>query len=262
MLVPAINSVIKMIMALDAVASLRAPSASCDRADKRAIHLLPNALHRSCADAALTRHLPYAFAATQMRLDALFKRGIDPRPTELRALCDRAFKASVDALPDHAALKLGKRTADLKHELAGRRRGVDRLLVEVEIDAAGLQRLDRAQQVDQASSDAINTPRHDDVELAPGRILEHLVEAWTPIAALCAANACITVLLDDVPAPPFGDLAQGGDLVLDGLLVGRYADVNSGALMHDSPQCCQQPITSAVLKTAVCWTSTRAEKHH
>src|SRR6516165_7100468 len=144
-------------------------SASRGRADERAFHLLLNALYRASADAAFTRDLAYAFAATQMRLDALFKRGIDPRPAELRALCDRALKASVDALPDHAALKLGERAADLKHELAGRRRGVDRLLVEVEIDAAGLQRLDGAQQVDQASSDAINTPRHDDVELAPGR---------------------------------------------------------------------------------------------
>jgi hypothetical protein len=35
------------------------------------------------ADAALARDLAHAFAATQMRLDALFKRGINPRPTEL-----------------------------------------------------------------------------------------------------------------------------------------------------------------------------------
>ena len=38
--------------------------------------------------------------------------------TKLRALCDRALKASVDALPDHAALKLGEGTANLKHKLA------------------------------------------------------------------------------------------------------------------------------------------------
>src|SRR6516165_4215317 len=209
-------------------------SASRGRADERAFHLLLNALHRAGADAALTRDLAYAFAATQMRLDVLFKRGIDPRPAELRALCDSALKASVDALLDHAALKLGERAADLKHELAGRRRGVDRLLVEVQIDAAGLQRLDRAQQIDQASSDAIDTPRHDDVELAPGRILKHLVETWTSIAALRAADTGVVILLDHLPAPPFGDLAQGGDLVLNGLLVGRYADVNSGALLHHS----------------------------
>src|SRR6516164_1269583 len=126
-----------------------APSASRDCADERAFHLLLNALHRTSTDAALARDLAYAFAATQMRLDALFKRGIDPRPAELLALCDRALKTSVDALTDHAALKLGKSAADLKHELAGRRGGVDRLLIEVQIDGAGLQGLDRAQQIDQ-----------------------------------------------------------------------------------------------------------------
>src|SRR6516165_114027 len=63
-----------------------APWASGDCADERAFHLLLNALHRTSADTALARDLAYAFAATQMRLDALFKRGIDPRPAELLAL--------------------------------------------------------------------------------------------------------------------------------------------------------------------------------
>ena len=44
---------------------------------------------------------------------------------------------------------LNDAAADLKHELAGRRGGVDRLLIEVQIDGAGLQGLDRAQQIDQ-----------------------------------------------------------------------------------------------------------------
>ena len=69
-------------------------------------------------------------------------------PTELLALCDRTLKASVNALTDHAAFKLGKSAADLKHQLACRGGGVDRLLVEVQVHAAGLQRLDRAQQID------------------------------------------------------------------------------------------------------------------
>jgi hypothetical protein len=125
-----------------------APSASRDCADERAIHLLPNALHRASADAALTRDLAHALAEAQLSLDALFDGRIDFRPAELLALCDRALKTSVDALTDHAALKLGKSAADLKHELAGWRGGVDRLLIEVQIDAAGLQRLDRAQQID------------------------------------------------------------------------------------------------------------------
>ena len=101
------------------------PSASRGHADERAFHLLLDALHRTGADAALTRDLAYAFAATQMHLDALFKRGIDPRPAELLPLRDRALKASVHALADHTALKLGECTTDLKHEFACRGGGVD-----------------------------------------------------------------------------------------------------------------------------------------
>jgi hypothetical protein len=37
-----------------------------------------NALHRT-SDTALARDLAYAFAAAQLRLDALFHSGIDPR---------------------------------------------------------------------------------------------------------------------------------------------------------------------------------------
>jgi len=44
---------------------------------------------------------------------------------------------SPDSLADHAALELGKRASNLKHQLSGRRGG-DRLLIEVQIDAAGL----------------------------------------------------------------------------------------------------------------------------
>src|SRR5215469_15530449 len=211
------------------------PSASRGHADERAFHLLLNALHRAGADAALARDLAYAFAGAQLRLDALFDGGIDFRPTELLALCDRALEASVDALPDYAALKFPKRAAELKHQLAGRGGGVDRLLIEVQIDAAGLQRLDRAEQIDQRAAQAVDRPGHDHIKLAPLRILEHLVEARTLIAALGTADTRVAVLLDHLPAPPLGDLAQGDDLVLDGLLIGRYADVNCGALLHDSP---------------------------
>jgi hypothetical protein len=38
------------------------------------------------ADAALAGNLQHVFAGEQLSLDALLKRGIDPRPTELLAL--------------------------------------------------------------------------------------------------------------------------------------------------------------------------------
>jgi hypothetical protein len=44
------------------------------------------------------------------------------------------------------------------------------------------------------------------------------------------------------------DLAQGGDLVFDGLLIGRHADVNCGALLHEGPRCCQDRITAVYRK--------------
>src|SRR6516164_5513517 len=239
-----------------------APSASRDHADERAFHLLLNALHRASADAALTRDLAHALAGAQLRLDALFKGSIDPRPTELLALRHGALEASMNTLPDHAALKLGKRTADLKHELACRGGRVDRLLIEVQIDAAGLQRLDRAQQIDQRAAQPVDRPGHDHVKLAPLRIIEHLVEAWTPVTALGTTDASVVILLDHLPTSPLGDLAQGGDLVIDGLLVGGYADVNCGALLHDGPPMLSGPYHSCVPKALVFWTCARAKKHH
>jgi hypothetical protein len=91
-----------------------APSTSRGHADERAFHL-PDALNGAAADAALAGNLQHAFAGAQLSLDALFERGTDPRPTELFALRDRALEASVDALVDHAALKLGERAVDLMY---------------------------------------------------------------------------------------------------------------------------------------------------
>jgi hypothetical protein len=65
------------------------------------LHLLPNAPNGATADAEFAGNLQDAFAGSQLRLDAFFKRGIDPRPTELLALRQSALKASKDALPDH-----------------------------------------------------------------------------------------------------------------------------------------------------------------
>src|SRR5215469_15167384 len=102
MLVPAINSVIKMIMALDAVASLVRPP------------------HGAVAYANFAGDLDDAHTGPQTILDALFDGRADPRPSERLASLDGALEAGVHALTDHAAFKLGKGTADLKHQLACR----------------------------------------------------------------------------------------------------------------------------------------------
>ena len=147
MLVLAINSVIKMIMALDTVASLVRPRPHAATPTKGPVISCLIRLNGPAAHATLAGDLQDAFAGAQLRLDALFNGSIDPRPAELLALRYGALKAGMNTLPDHAALKLGECTADLKHQLAGRRGRVDRLLVEVQIDAAGVQGFDDVQQV-------------------------------------------------------------------------------------------------------------------
>jgi hypothetical protein len=63
--------------------------------------------------------------------DALFDLALGPTPAEHNALCLRPRQPGIDTLADHAALKLGEHAEHLEHGLAGRRGGVERLLMQV-----------------------------------------------------------------------------------------------------------------------------------
>ena len=69
-------------------------------------------------------------------------------------------------------------------------------------------------------ADPINRPCHHHVEPSPARILEHLIEAWSLIAALRAANAGVVVFGNNLPTAPLRNLPELALLVLDRLLVG------------------------------------------
>ena len=56
-----------------------ASSPSRGHGGEMAFHLLLDALNGAAADATLAGNLQHAFAGAQLSLDALFKRGIDPR---------------------------------------------------------------------------------------------------------------------------------------------------------------------------------------
>jgi len=86
----------------------------------------------------------------QYKLDSgyVFKGGGDLRASEPVCPHPRPFKPRADTLADHTALKLGKGARDLKHEPPGRCSRVNGLLVKVQIDAATLQLLNRAKEVD------------------------------------------------------------------------------------------------------------------
>jgi hypothetical protein len=90
-------------------------------------------------DAKPRSDLPHALARPQSLTDALLDLRRYGRPAKLFALFYGPFQASADSFLDHGALELGKYTHHLKHGFAGRRGGVDPLLMQIQIDPQRVQ---------------------------------------------------------------------------------------------------------------------------
>ena len=74
-----------------------------------------------------------------------FSKSADIRGRPSCLPCSTArLKSCIDPLPDHAAFELSECSGDLKHEATRRGRRVDRLLIQVKIDATVLVRLNCA----------------------------------------------------------------------------------------------------------------------
>jgi hypothetical protein len=85
------------------------------------------AVNRPNAEANLLGNLHDACSLPKLGTGA-FKGGrVIEWPAKCFAVRNGSLKASMDPLPDHAALKLGKGANDLKHQLAGWRCGVNEL---------------------------------------------------------------------------------------------------------------------------------------
>lgn len=143
---------------------------------------------------AVTAHGPYAqyccvWGAGTAKADSLLSSPCQP---------------SHDTLPDHGAFELGKDAHHLEHGFAGRRGGVEALLVQVQADVAGMELGEDADQILQATAQPIHGPGCDEVELAPGNSREHGMQAWSLVAALCAADAVVGEGGDDLPVEPRG----------------------------------------------------------
>jgi hypothetical protein len=110
-----------------------------------------------------------------LTLDSFFQGGVDLRSPELFARLHGSPKPGANTLADHAALKLGKGARDLKHEPPGRRGRVNRLLVEVQIDAASLQLPNCAKEIDQRAAEPVDRSSHDNVKTAPLGVFQHFV---------------------------------------------------------------------------------------
>jgi hypothetical protein len=146
--------------------------------------------------------------------------GADTRPAELLlALGHHACQARLDALPDHGALELGEDAHHAEHGRAGRRRGVQRLLVEEEVDAGGVQLLQGVDEVGQRAAEAVDRPGGQQVELPAHGILQHAIELGAPVASLGAADAGVGIDVGDLVTVRAGPGLEHAALVLDGLLV-------------------------------------------
>jgi hypothetical protein len=126
-----------------------------------------------------------------------------------------ALQPGIDARADHRPLELGEGTRDLKPQLASRRRRVDALLIKIQIDAARLEVLNCADQIDQRSPEPINCPGHHHVEFASARLLQHAVKARPLVPDLSPTDAGVPVNRDYFPAAALGNLAELADLVLN-----------------------------------------------
>ena len=178
-------------------------------------------MNRPNAEANLLGNLHNACSPLKLGTGA-FKGGrVIEWPAKCFAICHGSLKASMDPLPDHAALKLGKGADDLKHQLAGWRCGVDGLLVDKKINSTVFEMPDGRQEVDKGAPQAIDRPGHYDVKSALAGVFEHLVEAGPVFAFLGPADAGIVEGCDNLPTAALGHLCEPGNLIFDGLLVGH-----------------------------------------
>ena len=117
-------------------------------------------LHRARINAKTLGNTTHAFTSAltlvQGGLNSLLKLGGYPRPAKSFALVLGSPKPGTDSLCDHRPLKLRKDAHHLKHGLAARRRGVQALLMQKQVDMEGVQLGQEANKVLQAPAEPIH----------------------------------------------------------------------------------------------------------
>ena len=101
-------------------------------------------------------------------------RGERRRAATDATACARGGEAGAGALPDDLALELGERTEDVEVQPPAAGRRVDLLGQRLEADLAGVQLLDRVDQVLEPAAETVQAP--DDERVAGLQELEALVE--------------------------------------------------------------------------------------
>ena len=95
-------------------------------------------MHRPGAEPDHLGDLQDAGTRAQLALRLAFKLAGDRRPAQMLALSHCPLETELNPLLDHAALEFGKGSGDLEHQLAGWSRGIDSLLIQIQVNAIGL----------------------------------------------------------------------------------------------------------------------------
>ena len=107
-----------------------------------------------------------------------------------------------NAFADHRTFELGENAEHLEHGTAGRRRGVEALLMREQIDTLGVKLAQEVQQVDQRAAQAIDRPGCDHVDVAAGNGLEQPIEPRALVATLGAGYGGVDRRRDGAPRRP------------------------------------------------------------
>src|SRR5262249_1007855 len=132
----------------------------------------------------------------------------------------------------------------LEQSLAGRRAGVVALLVQIEVDLFGMHLAEERDQVLQRSTEPVDRPGRNDIELAARHALGEAIEAGALSAPLRSADAAVDELGDNAPPMPDGSLLEREALVVDGLTVRAHAEVKSNC-PHLNLELCVRDMASS-----------------
>jgi len=96
-------------------------------------------------------------------------------------------------------------------------------LVEVEINVASLQALNRLKQINERAAQPIDGPSHHHIEPPTLRLRKQGVEPWPILASLGPADPRIAEGLDDLPSSRLATLLSA--VILNRLSIGTHPDV-------------------------------------
>jgi hypothetical protein len=122
-----------------------------------------------------------------------------------------------DALANELALIFPERREHAEHHPAGWGRGVQRLLMGVEIDAERLDLVHEADEMLDGPTKPVDGPDQHNIELAAGSSADQLIERRALVTTFRATDCLVGELCYHVPAISSSDLSQLSDLIVDSL---------------------------------------------